>query len=42
MNVILTIVLIVVILYLLAIMPRMVHKPDRKPFEGVLYAHRAP
>ena len=29
-----------VILYLLAIMPRMVHRADRKPFQGVFYAHR--
>lgn len=29
-----------VILYLWAIMPRMVKRPDRTPFEGKLYAHR--
>lgn len=40
MNVVLTILLIVVILYFLAIMPRMIHRPDKKPFQGVLYAHR--
>ncbi len=28
------------VLYLLAIMPRMCRRPDRKPFLGVLYAHR--
>ncbi|MGN1148098.1 MAG: glycerophosphodiester phosphodiesterase family protein [Lachnospiraceae bacterium] len=30
----------VVILYLVMIMPRMTHRPDRTPFMGVLYAHR--
>ena len=30
----------VIILYLLAIMPRMTHKPDKAPFCGVMYAHR--
>ncbi|MGN0330147.1 MAG: glycerophosphodiester phosphodiesterase family protein [Kineothrix sp.] len=30
----------VVILYLLAIMPRMVGRPDKRPFQGYLYAHR--
>ena len=29
-----------VILYLYAIMPRMIKRPDRTPFEGKLYAHR--
>lgn len=29
-----------VMLYLLAIMPRMFAKPDMKPFYGWLYAHR--
>ena len=28
------------VLYLLAIMPRMTHKPDMTPLQGVLYAHR--
>ncbi|SCY21160.1 glycerophosphodiester phosphodiesterase family protein [Butyrivibrio sp. INlla14] len=28
------------VLYLLMIMPRVVNKPSRKPFTGVLYAHR--
>ncbi len=28
------------VLYLLAIMPRMTHKPDHTPLQGVLYAHR--
>ncbi len=40
MNVVFTILLVIVGLYLLAIMPRMLHKPDKKPFQGVLYAHR--
>ena len=31
---------IVAILYLFMIMPRMLHRPDRKKFTGVLYAHR--
>ena len=34
------IILILVILYLLAIMPRMIRKPNKAPFMGVLYAHR--
>lgn len=34
------IVLIVTVCYLLAIMPRMLHKPDSEPFRHVLYAHR--
>lgn len=29
-----------IVLYLLAIMPRMIHKPDTTPLMGVLYAHR--
>lgn len=33
-------VIILVIIYLLLIMPRMLHRPDKTPFEGVLYAHR--
>ena len=33
-------VLAVCILYLLMLMPRMLRRPDRKPFMGVLYAHR--
>ncbi len=40
MTVILAAAAVMVILYLLAIMPRMVHRPDRKPFQGVFYAHR--
>lgn len=40
MTVIVTIAAAAAGLYLLAIMPRMVHKPDKKPFLGVLYAHR--
>ncbi len=31
---------VVAVLYLLMIMPRMFHRPDRTPFMGVLYAHR--
>ena len=34
------IVLIIAVLYLLMIMPRVVNKPSREPFTGVLYAHR--
>lgn len=34
------VIIALVVLYLLMIMPRMLHRPDRKPFEGVLYAHR--
>lgn len=42
MNAIIVLLILVIVigLYLLAIMPRMSHKPDRKPFQGVLYAHR--
>lgn len=40
MKIVLIILLIMVALYLLAIMPRVVHKPDVKPFQGFLYAHR--
>lgn len=40
MKVLIVILLVMVILYMLAIMPRMRHKPDKKPFQGVLYAHR--
>lgn len=40
MIVLIMILLVVVILYLLAIMPRMFHKPDKKPFQGIMYAHR--
>jgi glycerophosphoryl diester phosphodiesterase len=31
---------IAVILYLFMIMPRMIHRPDKTPFMGYLYAHR--
>jgi len=31
---------VIAVLYFLAIMPRMMHKPDKTPFMGVLYAHR--
>ena len=34
------IILGLVVLYLWAIMPRMMKRPDRTPFEGKLYAHR--
>lgn len=34
------IVLAAAVLYLLMIMPRMLHRPDGAPFAGVLYAHR--
>ncbi len=40
MTVILVIAAVTVALYLLAIMPRMAHRPDRQPFLGVYYAHR--
>lgn len=40
MTVLLIIAAVVIVLYLLAIMPRMINKPDRTPFQGVLYAHR--
>lgn len=30
----------VILLYLLAIMPRILNRPDKTPFMGVLYAHR--
>lgn len=30
----------IIVLYLLMIMPRMLHRPDSAPFAGVLYAHR--
>ena len=33
-------VLVLMVLYLLMIMPRMTKRPDIKPFQGVLYAHR--
>lgn len=39
-KIILFILMILVVLYLLAIMPRMVHRPDLTPFMGRLYAHR--
>ncbi len=40
MLVIGVVLLIVIILYLLAIMPRMLHRPDMEPFMHQLYAHR--
>lgn len=33
-------ILILMMIYLLMIMPRMIHRPDMKPFRGWLYAHR--
>lgn len=33
-------VIVLIVLYLLMIMPRMLHRPDSTPFMGVLYAHR--
>ncbi len=36
----LTVTAVIVILHFLAIMPRMMHKPDKRPFQGVFYAHR--
>ena len=38
--VIICVVIVLALLYLLMVMPRMVHRPDRTPFMGVLYAHR--
>lgn len=40
LTVALIIVLVVAIFYLLMVMPRMIGRPDRKPFMDVLYAHR--
>ncbi len=40
MTIIFTIIAVLAALYLLALMPRMCHKPDKTPFQGVLYAHR--
>lgn len=39
-SVVLWCVVILGVLYLLAIMPRILHKPDTEPFKKVLYAHR--
>lgn len=39
-QIIIAIVLIVVVLYFLAIMPRMLHRPDYKILAGYQYAHR--
>ncbi len=38
--ILLRIVVTAALLYLLMIMPRMIHKADKTPFMGVLYAHR--
>ena len=38
--ILLGIVVVAALLYLLMIMPRMIHKADKTPFTGVLYAHR--
>lgn len=40
MKLIFFIMLLLFILYLLAVMPRLFHRPDYKPFHGYLYAHR--
>lgn len=37
---IMIILVVLVLLYMLMIMPRMVKRPDIRPFQGVLYAHR--
>lgn len=34
------VILVLAVLYMLMIMPRMIGKPSREPFTGVLYAHR--
>ncbi len=39
-KVVCILIIILVALYLLAIMPRMMHRPDLEPFKGRLYAHR--
>lgn len=31
---------VLILLYLLAVMPRMIHRPDMEPFRKALYAHR--
>lgn len=40
MLIILCIILVLICLYLYMIMPRMLHRADKSPFMGVLYAHR--
>ncbi len=40
LKILLIIILILAVLYFLMIMPRMLHKPDRTPHVGTLYAHR--
>ena len=40
MKILFLIILVLLILYLVAIMPRLFHRPDYKPFYGYLYAHR--
>ena len=37
---IIAIILVLLLLYLLAIMPRLCNRPDYKPFYGRMYAHR--
>ena len=39
-KVVCILIVILLALYLLAIMPRMMHRPDLEPFKGRLYAHR--
>lgn len=40
MIVVLSIIAAIVVLYLLMIMPRVLHRPDMTPFKGRFYAHR--
>ena len=40
LTVALIVVLVLAIIYLLCIMPRMVGRPDHKPFKELMYAHR--
>lgn len=40
LTVVFIVVLVLVLIYLLCIMPRMIGRPDYKPFRNVLYAHR--
>lgn len=39
-EIIIIVLMTCIILYLLSIMPHMLHKPDMEPFKQVLYAHR--
>lgn len=40
MTAVISIIIVLILLYLLALMPRMLHRPDKTPFMGWLYAHR--